>query len=212
MVITIGGEYGCGSQEVAEVLAEKLGYKLCDNEIVSEALSEFGVDIAAQTYKYYDESMGSAPISEIAKMSKLQKGYRFAVVKLENDVMPLDMRMDNAMRGVQTKFADEGNCILIGRCANYYLRGRDDVISIFFADTPENKEDRIMKRMEVTKEEARKLIKKTDKRRADFYSYFTGESWDDPDNYDMRIQTQALGIDGSADLIAEMVRIREAKA
>lgn len=101
MVITIGGEYGCGSQEVAEVLAEKLGYRLCDNEIVTEALKEFGVDTESSTFQYYDESMGSAPVSEIEKLSKLQKGYRFAIVKLSTDVLPLDMRMDNAMRGVQ---------------------------------------------------------------------------------------------------------------
>ena len=209
MVITIGGEYGCGSKEVAEYLAKITGYKFCDDEIVTEALKDFGVDTAEQTFKYYDESMGNVPIKEIEIMSKSKKGIPYAIAKLQSDVLPLDQRMDNAMRGVQSKLADEGNCILIGRCANYYLRGRNDVLSLFFADTDEAKVKRISSKFEISEKEAEKLIKKTDKRRADFYSYFTGEKWDDPDNYDIRMQTGALGEEKSAEAIAAVIRIIE---
>ena len=208
MVITIGGEYGCGSQETAEELAKITGYKFCDDDIVKEAMKDFGIDTEASTFAYYDERQGSSSITDIRQVSNSQ---RRAIQSLSFDVMPLDRRMDNAMREVQKKLADEGNCILVGRCANYYLRGRDDVISIFFADKDEQKVLRIMTRLDCDEKTAEKLIKKTDKRRADFYSYFTGEKWDDPDNYDIRIQTGLLGVEKTAQLIADMIRISEAE-
>ena len=207
MVITIGGEYGCGSQETAETLAKITGYRFCDNEIVEEAMKDFGIDTEASTFAYYDERTGSSSIEDIRQVSNSQ---RRAIHSLAFDVTPLDRRMDNAMREVQNKLADEGNCILVGRCANYYLRGRDDVISIFFADKDEQKVRRIMERHECDEKTAEKLIKKTDKRRADFYSYFTGEKWDDADNYDIRIQTGLLGVEKTAQLIADMIKIHEA--
>lgn len=206
MVITIGGEYGCGSQETAEALAEITGYRFCDNDIVTEALKDFGIDTEADTFAYYDERMGSSSIEDIRQVSNSQ---RRAILSLSLDVTPLDRRMDKAMREVQTKLADEGNCIIVGRCANYYLRGRDDVISLFFSDKDEQKVKRIMARHECDEKTAEKLIKKTDKRRADFYSYFTGERWDDPDNYDIRIHTGLLGVEKTAKMIAELIKIKE---
>ena len=207
MVITIGGEFGCGSQEIAEELARITGYKFCDNDIVKEAMKDFGVDTEAETFSYYDESSGTSSIKDIRQISNHQ---RRVVETLSFDVLPLDRRMDRAMREVQSKLADEGNCILVGRCANYYLRGRKDVITLFFADHDEQKVKRVMAQLECSEKEAEKCIKKTDKRRADFYSYFTGESWDDPENYDARIHTGLLGVENTAKLIAEMIRLKEA--
>lgn len=208
MVITIGGEYGCGSQEIAEELAKITGYRFCDNDIVKEAMKDFGVDTEAETFSYYDESTGDSTIKDIRQISNHQ---RRVVEALSFDVLPLDRRMDKAMREVQNRLADEGNCILVGRCANYYLRGRKDVMSLFFADKDEQKVKRIMGKLECDEKEAEKTIKKTDKRRADFYSYFTGESWDDPDNYDARIKTGLLGVEKTAQMIAEMIRLKEAE-
>lgn len=209
MVITIGGEYGCGSKESAKIAAKLLGYRLCDDEIVAEALKDSGIDMDEATFRYYDESEGTASVKSMETLSNAQRFFkRSAVATLKNDVVPLDKRLDGAMRAVLTRLADEGNCIILGRCANYYLRGREDVVSMFFADTQEHKVKRIAAHLDVDDEAALRYIKKTDKRRSEFYSFFTGEKWDEAGNYDVRLNCALLGEEGSAQLIKDIVDLK----
>ncbi len=103
MIITIGGEYGCGSKESAKIFAGMSGYKLCDDEIVGEAVKESGVDLDKQTYEYYDESAGNATVSDIERLSNVQRRYRDRIFSLSKDVMPLDGRLEEAMKRVLNK-------------------------------------------------------------------------------------------------------------
>lgn len=209
MIITVGGEYGCGSRECAEIAANKLGYRIYDDEIVKEAFKVCGTYMDESTLRFYDESEGSATVDEIAQLSEAGDGISEKLQSLSLDVLPLDLLLDAALRGALERLADNDNCIILGRCANYYLRNRKNVITLFFADTEEHKTARIMKHHECDEDTARRLIKRMDKRRAEFYSYFTGEKWDDAGNYDFRIKTDALGEKGSAEMIANIIAIRE---
>ena len=111
--------------------------------------------------------------------------------------------MAQAQRTVLRRFADEGDCILKGRCADYYLAGREDVLSVFVIDNEENCLSRIMEYYpELTEKEAKKLIRKTDKRRQDYYAFFTGKRWGDPSNYSLYLNCAMLG---GADLAARML-------
>ncbi len=211
MIITIGGEYGCGSKESAKIFAQMSGYKLCDDEIVGEAVKESGVDLDRQTYEYYDESAGNASVNDIERLSNVQRRYRSRIFTLSKDVLPLDGRLEEAMKKVLNRFADEDNCIILGRCANYYLRDRENVISLFFVDTEENKTKRIAAHLECDDEEAKKFIKKTDKRRQEYHEFFTGEKWADPNCYDAIINTDAFGEEGCAKLIEQMISVKEGK-
>lgn len=208
MVITIGGEYGSGSAECARIAAALLGYKVYDDEIAIAVYKISNSCIDESTLKYYDERESEAIIDEAADISNCVD--RSGMLKsLSLDVLPSDLRLDIAINGALKSMAETGDCILIGRCANYYLRGRDDVISIFFADTHDHKISRVMKELDCDEITAQKVIKKVDKRRADFYSYFTGESWDGAGNYDIRINCALLGEQGSAKLIKELVLMKE---
>ena len=209
MVITIGGEYGCGSKESALLAAEMLGYKIYDDEIVQEAFKVGGTYLDESTLRFYDESEGNASVDDIADLSRVQKGISGAMQSLSLDVLPLDLRLDTAIHKALDDIADRDDCIILGRCANYYLRGRANVITLFFADNEENKTARIMKHLECDASTAKKVIKRTDKRRAEFYSYFTGEKWDEAGNYDVRINTALLGEAGSAALIRAIVELKE---
>ena len=210
MIITIGGEYGCGGKRIAERAAELLGYKLCDDNIIAEAVKDSGVDMKEETFRYFDESQGGAPLSEMTKLSSIQKSSFLGLVNtLSLDVLPLDRCMAEAQKKVCQRFADEGNCILLGRCADYYLSGREDCISLFVFDELDNRVKRIMEHFGIDEKSAKKAIKKTDKRREDYYAFFTGKKWGDIENYDLLVRCDLLGVDGSAALIKSIVELKE---
>lgn len=212
MVITIGGKYGSGGKVIATKLAELLGYRLCNDEIITEAVKDSPFDMKEETFRYFDESQGSAPLAEMAKLSDIQRSHFLDAVKgLSYDVVPLDRAMAEIQSVVMNKLADEGNCILLGRCADHFLAGRKDVISVFVMDDADNCVARIMEAYpNLTEKEAKKLIKKTDKRREDYYSFFTNKRWGDEENYAMMINCALLGgAERAAELLAGAIRAAE---
>lgn len=209
MVITISGEYGCGLKESAQLAAEALGYRIYDSEIVTETYKFGSAYVDASTLSYYDKSEGLDSYDDIDDLGRLKNGNSEVLQSLSLDVLPLDLRLDAAIHGALTRLADGDNCIFLGKCANYYLRGRENVITVFFTDTKENKTARIMKSLECDADTAQRFIKRADQRRAECYSYFTGEKWADADNYDVMVNCDILGEEGSAELIRALVAIKE---
>ena len=204
MVITIGGKYGCGGRPISKKLAELLGYRLCDDEIITEAVKNSEFDMKEETFRYYDEGQGKASLAEIEKLSKIQEELSF-------DVIPLDRAMDEIQGTILNRLADEGNCILLGRCADYYLAGREDVLSILVIEDEENCVKNIMEAYpELSEKEAGKLIKKTNRRREDYYSFFTCKRWCDPENYAITINCSLLGgADKAAEFLAGAIKALE---
>ena len=212
MVVTIGGGYGSGGKYIAIKLAELLNYTLCDDEIVSEAVANSNVDMADEAFRFFDESQGKAPLSELTRLSAIQKSsYLGAVDTLSLDVTPLDQNMKRVHKEVLSGLADKGNCILLGRCADYYLAGRSDLLSVFVIDSEENCIKRIMEHFpDLSEKEAKKLIKKTDKRRADYYYFFTNKEWGEMKNYGLILNCEVLeSADAAAKMLAAAVRAKE---
>ncbi len=213
MVITIGGRYGSGGKVVAQKLSELLGYRLCNDEIITEAVKNCEFDMSEETFRYFDESQGSASIAEMERLSGIQRAnnYSDAVKALSFDVVPLDRAMAEVQETVLRSLADAGNCILLGRCADHFLADRPDVLSVFVLDEEENCIDRIREFYpELSEKEARKLIRKTDKRREDYYSFFTGKRWGDADNYAITLNCALLGgAEKAAEYLAGAVRAIE---
>ena len=195
MIITLGGRYASGGKRIAKLLSEDLGYRICDDEIISEAVKNSDVDMEEETFRYFDESQGTAPLSEIKRLSSMQRSsYLGAVSMLSMDVMPLDRKLRLALKESLNKLADEGNCIMLGRCADYYLAGRDDLLSFFVIDDEENCIARILDYFpEMSEKDAKKLIKRTDRRREDYYAFFTHRCWGNMENYSMVINCARVG-------------------
>lgn len=212
MIITIGGTYGSGAKIVAEKAAELLGYTLCDDDIIEKALIDSDEDITENTFRYFDESAGDASVSELRKVSSSQKRKLSGlVISLTHDVLPLDKRLDVAMRKVMNDLADQDNVILLGRCADYYLAGRPNLIRTFFVNNDEDRVALIMEVFDVSQHEAKKVIAKADKRREDYYAFFTGNLWRDLANYDLVIHRDYLSIEGCAKLLQSVVEIKSAE-
>ena len=208
MVITIGGKYGSGGKVVAAKAAELLGYRLCSDDIILEAVKNSEFDMAEETFRYFDESAGQAALSELARLSSAQ---RSSFIQTLEDVVPLGQAMTEIQETVLKRLADQHDCILLGRCANHFLAGRQDVLSVFVLDDDKNCIARIMERYpELTSKEAEKLIKKTNKRRQDYYSFFAGKDWGDVANYAMVLNCALLGgAERAAGFLAGAVRAME---
>ena len=215
MIITINGKYGCGSRLIAAKAAELLGYRLCDDEVVVETLKDVDVNMTEETFRYYDESIGTADIKDVKAQSKFDRnsqGMMSILSGLKNDVPPLDRALPDVMRKVVDHLAEEGNCIIFGRGTNTHLRGRPDAIHIFVTSELEKRVSFLRSlHPDISQTQAEKLINKTDKRRSDYCYFFSGERWDDPDNYDLVFKTELLGIDASAQMLKTLVELREAK-
>ena len=109
------------------------------------------------------------------------------------------------------KLADKGPCVLIGRCADYALKDRDDVINIFVSAPLESRIKRVAARNNISEAEAKERIKKTDKSRASYYNYYSSKDWGEAKSYDLCIDSSLLGIEGTVALLEELVKLKGMK-
>lgn len=203
MIITLSGRFGSGSRQVAELLAEKLGYTFYSDDMMLEALKDYGLDVESEMFKYYDENDGEGSASELKKNSRIQRVYGKRLLNiLSMDVVPMDERIRDTHMEAINKLADGGNCVFLGRCADYYLKDREDLLRIRIYNTDENRQKMIAKKYEISDKEALDLIHKATKRRIEYYEYFTGNEWGDPNNFDLLINISALGAEEAVSLLA----------
>jgi cytidylate kinase len=217
MIITISGGYGSGGQEIGVKLAELTGYAFHDRELFKLCDEAEAFDFKGDTMCYYDENQDFPQKSQ---------GYKNAVLALTMDVLPLRQsdeyvktsnfyperkKMVTMHQKVINELAvkDNGNIIIMGRISNYILRDNPNSISIFTRDLMQSKISRIAEKYGIDEEQAETLIRKTDKRRTDYYEFLTQKSWGDGEDYDISIFTGLLGIDKTAELIYQIIKEKE---
>lgn len=205
MVITIAGRYGCGARDIARKVASGLNYKVYDTEVISIAYEMCRSYLDEGELRYCDESGTGWPADDINSCEPVDTEIKEA----SYDVLPLDLRLSAAIQGALDQLADNDNCVVIGRCANYFLRNRRNAVRIFITDSEQNRIRRIIKRRGCNEDKARELSARADIRREDVYNFFTGEQWDDADNYDLYINSGKLGDDGTTLLVRELIKIKE---
>lgn len=203
-VITIGREFGSGGREIGQRLAEQLSIPFYDKEILKLASQESG--ISEDFFYTHDENhsnsllyslvMGTYPIGDSAR--------------IYND-LPLNHKIFLAQFESIKRIADGGPCVLVGRCADYVLREYPNVISFFINGNLEDKKIRISKKYDVAEKKLEDFIRKTDKRRAAYYDYYTDSRWGDAKNYDLCINSSKTGIDGAVLLMKAYIDIIENK-
>ena len=207
-IITISRQAGSGGHEIAELLAEKLNIPLHDRNVVEAAIKELNVDdIEALNPDEMDEKL---VVDYVAKFAKgyhaiFGKGKLYHMIDHSKDEEPtISEKLFQAESKVIQKLADAGPCIIVGRCADYVLKDRDDVLSIFIAADEEERVQRMMKRRELSHERASNAIEFTDRDRAKYYQAYTNGKWGAPNNYDITLSSTKLGIDGVVELIANL--------
>ncbi len=202
-IITIGRQYGSGGRYVAKLLAERLGIPFYDKELLVEASRNSG--ICQEVMENYDEKQEKKSI--FSMFGNIQ-GRGDAGMYID---MPLNHRIFLAQFDAIRRIADEGPCVIVGRCADYVLRDHQNVVNVFVKSPVEERIKRIVELYHVDPIHAEENIRKADKQRAAYYNYYATGTWGNVDNYHLCIDTGALGIEGAVDLICKAVEIRGKK-
>ena len=189
MIITLGRQHGSNGHDIARALAKELDYRCFDKEIVEEAAenSHFSKEI----FDSYDEKRVNAYIVPVPHYVGMNEGFR------------LNMQVATAQFDVMRSLAEKGNCIFVGRCADYILRENPRCVNVFLTADDADRIGRIRSRQGCTAEEARAMMERVDARRASYYNYYSSRTWGEAATYHLCVSTSPLGDEGTADFILE---------
>lgn len=195
LTVCIARQFGSGGREVGQSLAQKLGIAFYDKELIKAAAEKSGMveEIVEKNDEKAVSGIFSAPIAETGKMASFADYMAFT----PND------NIQHAVAEVIREAAEKGPCVIIGRCSDYILRGRPKTLSVFVHAPLETRIQRISRLHNLPEDEARQLIRKTDRSRANYYSFYTDRSWGDITNYNICIDTAKFGISGGVDILKQ---------
>lgn len=201
-IITIGRQFGSAGREIGRVVAKHLDIKLYDKEMLNRAAQESG--LCKELFETHDEKPTNSFLYSLV-MDTYSLGYSSG----SYTDMPINHKVFLAQFDAIKKIADEGPCILVGRCADYALEEYDNVLSIFIHADLDARVRRIARIYDLTDEKAKELIVKTDKKRSSYYNYYSNKRWGDVNSYDMCLNSSMLGIEGTAEAIEKLVELKE---
>lgn len=203
-IVTIARQYGSGGRNVGLKLAELTGYKFYDKELITLAAQKSG--LSSDALHSVDEKAANSLLYTLALGSSM---YNHGI---EHVNMPINDKLFVVQSEIIKELAagNEG-AIIVGRCADYVLSGRSNLVRIYICADFDARVQNIMERHALSQPQAKDLIVKTDKRRANYYSYYTGEKWGKADKYDLVVSTDRIGEDGAAKMIADYISMLEQK-
>lgn len=199
-VISIGRQLGAGGRTIGKKIAEKLGYKYYDKELITLAAKEIGFD--EKIFENADEKPKFMRFFET-----LLSGMNQGNVNSNENYMS-NSQLFKIQSDVIKKLAEEGPCVIVGRCSDYVLRNNKKMVSVFLSASDEDKEEAVMRRDGISREEAKKKIRNVCSKRADYYNTYSGKEWGAAKSYHLCIDVSSLGIEGTVDMIEEFVRRR----
>ena len=200
IVITIARQFGSGGREIGEKVAELLGIPCYDKELIKDAAAKGSLN--EEVLKVTDESAANSLLYTLAMGSNiLGAGMHF------NYKMPLNDKLFILQSEIIKEYADAGSCVIIGRCADYVLNERSDLLKIFIYGDIQHRQARIKERYpDIKSSQVMDVIVKTDKRRSSYYNFYTGNKWGAHDNYDLMINSSIFGVDKTAEMIAKLAQ------
>ena len=194
-IYTIGREFGSFGKQVGEALAQKLGIKLYDKELLQQAAKDSG--FCEEIFVNHDEKPTNSFLYSLVMDTYSSGGYSTAPFM----DMPLNHKVFLAQFDSIKKIAESESCVIVGRCADYALENNPDCISIFVRADFEDRIKRISERLNISENKAKDLIHKEDKQRASYYNYYTSKKWGDARSYDLCINTSQISVEDAADFI-----------
>lgn len=200
-IINIGRQLGSGGRSIAAILAKHYGITAYDRNLIELAAKESG--LSQEFFENADEKKSHGFFHSIfsnrAAANALGGGDSYlsndALFKVQSDII--------------RDLAERESCIFVGRCADYILRDHPYHINLFFTANLEDRIARMANEKGITVEQAEELIEKTDRRRADYYNYYSGKAWGAAESYDLCINTSYLGHEGTAKMLIEYIDNRQ---
>lgn len=195
-IVTIARQYGSGGREVGQKLAELTGYGFYDKDLITMAAQKSG--LSSDALHSADEKAANSLLYTLALGSSM---YNHGIDHIN---MPLNDRLFVLQSDIIKEIAASGEgAIIVGRCADYVLSENPRLVRLFIYSGFDKRVQNVMRKHDLSQSVARDLIIKTDKRRSNYYSYYTGEKWGKIDRYDLAVSTAKLGVEGTADMIAD---------
>lgn len=203
-VITIGRQFGSAGREIGKRIAEHFDIPFYDKELLSRAAKESGY--CEEMIKNHDERPTNSFLYNL-----VMDTYSFGYNASSFVDMPISHKVFLAQFDAIKAIADEGPCVIVGRCADYALADYDNALHIFIYGEEEDKIARIMERYEMPEPKAKELMAKKDKQRQSYYNYYSSKKWGRADSYDLCINSSVLGVEGTVKLILQYIEDYEEK-
>ena len=200
-IITIGRQYGSGGHEIGATIAHDMGLKLYDKEMLKRAAKESG--LCEELFETHDEKPTNSFLYSLV-MDTYSLGYSSSSYA----DMPINHKVFLAQFDAIKKIANEGPCVMVGRCADYALEDYKNVINVFIYADMDQRIRRIAQKYDLTDAKAKDIIIKTDKKRASYYNYYTNKEWGDAKGYDLCLNSGKLGVYGTVKVILEYLKVR----
>ena len=200
LIITISRAFGSGGHTIGKAVAERLGIPCYDKEVVDKVSEKSGFHA-----DYIEEAGEYAPVSN---------SFLFNIAVSSNPAaMMHSMSMSDQLFVYQTKvireLADQGPCVIIGRCADYILRNREDCLHVFIHSDLEHRAARIVEKYGQTKQTPKKRLTEKDNKRRVYYKHYTNRNWGEAQNYHLCLNSGLIGIDKCVDIIADVAKLYE---
>ena len=198
-MINIGRQLGSGGKEIGEKLAARLGIDFYDKELIKLASEESG--LCKEFFERADEKASQEIIGGLF-------GMRFPFIS-EGAIPSNNCLSNDALFKVQSdvirRLAAEKSCVFVGRCADYILREHPRCVNVFISASKEVRLARICQLYRVDEEKAEEMMEKADKRRSEYYNYYSYKTWGAAATYHLCIDSSVLGVDETVRFIEEFV-------
>lgn len=205
LIITIGRQIGAGGLETARSLSREFGIKLLDKELLLEAAKQYGLD--PKIFEKSDEKASQGRLGALSSFRSLLGGG--SAHTATNSIMT-EEGLFQAQSDALKVIAEKESCIIVGRCADYILRDHPRMASVFISADMTSRVHRMSTSHGWSEDEAQRFIEQGDKKRAEYYNYYTFKKWGDASSYDLCIDSSRLGDDISkvVEVIKQYLKLR----
>ena len=197
-IITISRQYASGGREIGEKLAKHYGIPFYDNDLITLAAKQSG--FTEKIFNHAEEKASNSLIYSIAMGLNA-----FGAQGYGADAMTIDDQVFLAQSSIIRKVAAEGPCVIIGRCADYVLREKKNVVNVFVWADISSRIKRAVEVYDMPQPKAEENIIKVDKKRANYYNYHSDKKWGRADTYNITLKSDDIGIDNSVECIIKYI-------
>mgnify|MGYP002859995703 CR=1 FL=1 len=200
-ILTINREFESAGSEIAQAVADRLNLPYYDRFLISSVVDEHGIK----------ESSAVAADEKLASRFEYSRAQAAHYYTASMQALPTNAQLAYAQFDLIRKVADEGPCLIVGRCGSHILRKEGkDVVSVYIHASQEQRIRRAMDSLSLSEKEAAKVVKQTDKARNAYHKNYTGYEWSDPNQYNMVLNTDLVPFDTCVDLICALYQAHAA--
>lgn len=199
-IITIGRQFGCGGRAIGKAIAQKLSIPYYDKEIIKKIAKDSGI-----CHEILDDFDERPTNSFLYSLSLGAYTYTNGITGMPE--MPMSDKIFAIQSDTIKDIAAQGPCVIIGRCAESILKDNSDVLSVFIHADIDFRIKRVAEYEKLSRDEAAELIRKTDKKRANYHNYYSDLKWGEATSYDLCING-AIGAENAAELIIKCAQMK----